>query len=217
MIKIIIADDHEIVRAGLKQIIADHPNMQVTGEASNGNELLKKIREHEYDVILLDIHMPGRNGLETLKQIKEEKKDIPVLVLTMYPEDKYAIRSLKAGAAGYLTKVTISEELVGAIKKVYQGGKYISLSLAETLADSISCDSEKLPHDYLSDREFQVLCMIASGKTIGKISEELCLSVKTISTYRKRILEKMNLKNNAELTHYGIKNRLVNIGMTASL
>jgi DNA-binding NarL/FixJ family response regulator len=217
MIKIIIADDHEIVRAGLKQIIADHPNMQVTGEASNGNELLKKIREHEYDVILLDIHMPGRNGLETLKQIKEEKKDIPVLVLTMYPEDKYAIRSLKAGAAGYLTKVTISEELVGAIKKVYQGGKYISLSLAETLADAISCDSEKLPHDYLSDREFQVLCMIASGKTIGKISEELCLSVKTISTYRKRILEKMNLKNNAELTHYGIKNRLVNIGMTASL
>jgi len=216
MIKIIIADDHEIVRAGLKQIIADHPDMQVTGEASKGNELLEKIREHDYDVILLDIHMPGRNGLEILKQIKDEKKDIPVLVLTMYPEDKYAVRAIKAGASGYLTKVTVSEELIEAIKKVYKGGKYISLSLAETLANSIACDSEKLPHDHLSDREFQVLCMIASGKTISEISEELCLSVKTISTYRKRILEKMNLKNNAELTHYGIKNRLVNIGVTAS-
>lgn len=208
MIKIIIADDHEIVRAGLKQIIADHPGMEVTGEASNGQELLGKIRKSDFDIILLDIQMPGWSGLEILKQIKDEKKGIPILVLTMHPEDKYAVRALKAGASGYLTKLTVSEKLIEAIKKVYKGGKYISSSLAEKLADSIAFSREKPLHEYLSDREFQVICMIASGKTVSQISQELFLSVKTISTYRARIMGKMNMKNNAEITHYVLKNNL---------
>lgn len=208
MIKIIIADDHEIVRAGLKQIIADHPDMMVAGEASNGNELIAKIRKSHYDVILLDIQMPGMIGIEILKQIKAENKEIPVLVLTMYPEDMYAVRALKAGASGYLTKLTVSEKLVDAIKKVYKGGKYISRTLAENLADSIARDREKALHEYLSDREFQVICMIASGKNINEIAEELFLSTKTISTYRARILEKMDMNNNADLTRYVINHNL---------
>lgn len=210
MIKIIIADDHEIVRAGLKQIISDHPELLVKGEAKDGQELLDEVRKNKYDVVLLDIKMPGRSGLEILKQLKSEKPTLPVIVLSMHPEDQYAVRTIKAGASGYLTKETAAEKLVHAIKKVFNGGKYISPSLAERLADSIANDKENPPHEYLTDREFQVICMIASGKTVTEIAKELFLSVKTISTYRQRILEKMSMKNNSELTHYVIDNNLLN-------
>lgn len=209
MINIIIADDHEIVRAGLKQIISDSKDLLVKGEARDGQELLEKVREDDYDVILLDIKMPGRSGLEILKQLKVECADIPVLVLSMHPEDQYAVRTIKAGASGYLTKETAGEKLIEAIKKVHKGGKYISPSLAEKLADSIATDRDKPLHEYLTDREFQVVCLIASGKTVTEIAKDLFLSVKTISTYRQRILEKMNMKNNAELTHYVINNNLL--------
>ena len=209
MINIIIADDHEIVRAGLKQIISDSKDMLVKGEARDGQELLEKVREGDYDVILLDIKMPGRSGLEILKQLKVEYADIPVIVLSMHPEDQYAVRTIKGGASGYLTKETAGEKLIEAIKKVYRGGKYIRPTLAEKLADSIANDREKPLHEYLTDREYQVVCMIASGKTVTEIAQDLFLSVKTISTYRQRILEKMNMKNNAELTHYVINNHLI--------
>jgi DNA-binding NarL/FixJ family response regulator len=209
MINIIIADDHEIVRAGLKQLICDSQDLYVKGEAGDGQELLEKVRVDEYDVILLDIKMPGRSGLEILKQLKVECPDTPVIVLSMHPEDQYAVRTIKAGAAGYLTKETAGEKLIEAIKKVYRGGKYISPSLAEKLADSIVSDRQKPLHEYLTDREYQVICMIASGKTVTEIAKELFLSVKTVSTYRQRILEKMNMKNNAELTHYVINNNLL--------
>jgi DNA-binding NarL/FixJ family response regulator len=209
MKRIIIADDHEIVRAGLKQIIADDPDLSVDGEAGDGQELLEKLRKKRYDVVLLDMKMPGRSGLEILKQLKMEHPSLPVLVLSMHPEEQYAVRTIRAGASGYITKETAPERLVEAIRKVCAGGKYISASLAEQLADSIADARSKPPHEYLTDREFQVMCMIASGKTITEIAKELFLSVKTISTYRQRILEKMNMKNNAELTHYVISNNLI--------
>lgn len=209
MIRIIIADDHAIVRAGLKQILSENPDMTVVGESSDGQDLLEKVRENEYDVVLIDISMPGRNGLEILKQLKIEKPELPVLVLSMHPEEQYAIRTLKAGASGYLTKETASDKLVEAIRRVAQGKKYVSPSLAEKLADSIGKDSVNMPHESLTDREYQVLCMIASGKSVSNIAKELFLSVKTVSTYRTRILEKMNMKNNAELTHYALKNELL--------
>ncbi|HOT44146.1 MAG TPA: response regulator transcription factor [Spirochaetota bacterium] len=209
MKRIIIADDHEIVRAGLKQIIADDPELSVEGEAGDGQELLEKLRKNRYDVVLLDMKMPGRSGLEILKQLKMEHPSLPVLVLSMHPEEQYAVRTIRAGASGYITKETAPDRLVEAIRKVCSGGKYISASLAEQLADSVADSRSKPPHEYLTDREFQVMSMIASGKTITEIAKELFLSVKTISTYRQRILEKMNMKNNAELTHYVISNNLI--------
>jgi len=209
MKRIIIADDHEIVRAGLKQIIADDPELSVEGEAGDGQELLEKLRKNRYDVVLLDMKMPGRTGLEILKQLKMEHPSLPVLVLSMHPEEQYAVRTIRAGASGYITKETAPDRLVEAIRKVCSGGKYISASLAEQLADSVADSRSKPPHEYLTDREFQVMSMIASGKTITEIAKELFLSVKTISTYRQRILEKMNMKNNAELTHYVISNNLI--------
>jgi two-component system invasion response regulator UvrY len=209
MIRIIIADDHAIVRAGLKQILSENSDMSVVGESSDGQDLLEKVRENEYDVVLIDISMPGRNGLEILKQLKIEKPELPVLVLSMHPEEQYAIRTLKAGASGYLTKETASDKLVEAIRRVAQGKKYVSPTLAEKLADSIRKDSVSMPHESLTDREYQVLCMIASGKSVSDIAKELFLSVKTVSTYRTRILEKMNMKNNSELTHYALKNKLL--------
>ena len=209
MIKLIIADDHPIVREGLRQIIAESPYFVVSDEASNGNELLNKVREKDLDVILLDLKMPGMDGLDVLKQLKIEKPRIPVIILTVYPEAQYALRILRAGASGYLTKESASSELIAAIRKVQRGGKYISPSLAEKIAFALDTDSDKMLHETLSDREYQVLHMIASGKTVTEIAEELKLSVKTISTYRARILEKMNMKTNAELTRYAFQNRLI--------
>jgi two-component system invasion response regulator UvrY len=209
MIKILVADDHAIVREGLKQIISETPDMVVAAEASSTQEVLNKVWEDNYDVVLLDISMPGRGGLDVLKELKDEKPKLPVLILSIYPEEQYAMRALKAGASGYLTKESAPDELIAAIKKISQGRKYVSASLAEKLAFEMEIGTEKPPHEMLSDREYQVMCMIAEGKTIKEIAGELSLSVKTISTYRSRILEKMRMKNNAELTHYAIKNHLV--------
>jgi len=209
MIEVLIADDHTIVREGLKKILAETADIIATGEASNGQEVLSKIRTHRYDVVLLDISLPGRSGLDVLKQIKSEQPKLPILVLSMYPEEQYGVRVLRAGASGYLTKESAPDELIGAIRRVSTGRKYISPSLAERLAYNLGIDSEKQPHETLSDREYEVLCMIAAGKTVKEIANEMSLSVKTISTYRARILEKMNMKTNAELTHYAIQNGLL--------
>jgi DNA-binding NarL/FixJ family response regulator len=209
MIKILIADDHAIVREGLKQIVAETLDMVVADEASSGHEVLDKVRSNEYTVVVLDISMPGGDGLNILKQIKKEKLKLPVLVLSVHPEEQYAVRVLKAGAAGYLTKESAPGELISAIRRVSSGRKYVSSLLAEKLAFDLQSEGETSLHETLSDREFQVMCMIASGKRVKDIGDELCLSVKTISTYRSRILEKMRMKNSAELTHYALKHGLV--------
>ncbi len=209
MIRIIIVDDHAVVRRGLTQIFEDTPDIIVTDEAGSGNELLQKIKQFKYDVVLLDISMPGKDGLDTLKEIKSIKPDLPVLIFTVYPEEQYAVRVLKAGASGYINKECEPDEIIEAIRKVSHGRKYISPTLAEILAANLETGGENPIHDNLSDREFQVMCMIASGKTVSVIAKELNLSINTISTYRNRILEKMNMKTNAELTHYAIKFRLV--------
>jgi DNA-binding NarL/FixJ family response regulator len=209
MLKILIADDHPIVRTGLKQILEEAPVKLSCEEAKDGHEVLRKTAGQDFDLILLDIAMPGVNGLDCLKQIKKEKPRLPVLIISMYPEEQYAVRALKAGASGYLTKQSAPDELLLAIKKVLSGGKYVSASLAEKMAWELEKDGAEHPHETLSDREYEVLRLIASGKTASQIAAQLCLSVKTVSTYRARILEKMKLKNNAELTHYAIRNHLV--------
>lgn len=211
MIKILIADDHAIFRHGLRQILEENHDMFVGGEASSGSDVLDQVWRHDFDLLLLDINMPGMSGLEALKQLRAQKPKLKVLVLSMYPEEQYAIRALKAGAAGYITKASASEELIEAIRKVSQGGKYVSASLAEKLLFDFEADSDRPLHELLSDREYEVLCMIASGKTVSQIAEELCLSVKTVSTHRVRILEKMRMKNNAELTNYALKQNLIDI------
>lgn len=207
-IRVLIADDHAIVRQGLRQILSDTPDLTVSGEAENGVQAVQMVRAGDWDVVLMDVSMPDRNGIDALKLIKKEYPRLPVLILSMYPEEQYAIRALKAGAAGYLTKQSAPELLVTAIRQVASGKKYVSPSLAEELANAIGDDSERPPHEKLSDREYQTLCMIASGKTPAEIAEALNLSVKTVSVYRARLLEKMNLRNNAELTHYGLKHGL---------
>ena len=208
-IRVFIADDHAIVREGLKQILAETRDIVVAGEAENGLDAVKLFRKSECQVMLLDISMPDRSGIEVLKQIKKEKPELAVLMLSMHREDQYAIRSLKAGASGYLTKQSAPRELVTAIRQVAGGLKYISAALAQELANHVGEDHEAPPHDTLSDREYQTLTMIASGKTVGMIAKELSLSVKTVSEYRARLLVKMKLKNSAELTHYAIKNQLI--------
>lgn len=210
MIKILIADDHPIVRQGLRQILSEELDMGVFGEAQNSQEALELVRKKDWDIVILDITMPGRGGLDVLKEVKRERPNLPVLILSMHPEDQYAVRALKAGAAGYITKESVPEELVKAIREVLGGGKYISPSLAGKLVFSLgTTDLSKLPHEILSNREYQVMCMIASGRTLKEIAKELSLSVKTISTYRTRILRKTRMKTNAELTRYALQNRLV--------
>jgi len=209
MIRIIIADDHPIVRAGMKQIISEASDLMVADEASDGHILLNKIKKENFDVVILDITMPHMDGLDVLKQLQIEKPKLPVIILSIHPESQYALRVLKAGAAGYVTKASAPDELINAIRKVYRGGKYISPSIAEKLAFQLNTNFKEMPHEMLSDREYQVMRMMASGKTVTEIAQELALSVKTISTYRSRILEKMEMKNSAELMHYAIQNQLV--------
>jgi two-component system, NarL family, invasion response regulator UvrY len=208
MIRVLIADDHAIVRKGFLQIVNETPDMRVVGEAANGQEILEKVRELDCDVLVLDISMPRFSGLESLREIRYLRPELPVLILSMHAEDQYAIRSLKAGAAGYLNKESAVDELVTAIRKVVSGGKYLSVSAAEKIALEIGNNSDKAPHDRLSNREYSVLLMIGSGKSISEIADELSLSVKTVSTYRTRILEKMNLNTNADLIRYVIENNL---------
>ena len=198
-----------MVRQGLKLILADHFPRAVFGEARNAHEALTLVWKEKWDVVVLDITLPGRSGLEVLKEIKHSRPTLPVLILSMHPEDQFAVRILKAGAAGYLTKESAGEELVGAIKKVVAGGRYISQSLAERMASYLNMDVQKAPHERLSDREFLILRMIASGKSVGRIAKELALSVSTVSTYRTRILRKMDMENNAEVTHYAVQQGLV--------
>jgi two-component system, NarL family, invasion response regulator UvrY len=206
--KILLADDHAVVRHGLKQILTDAFKRATYGEARNAQEALELVWKQDWDVVVLDITMPGRSGLEVLREIKHSKPRLPVLVLSMHPENQFAVRVLKSGASGYMTKESAPDELVGAVKKVLAGGRYVSTALAENLAASLSVN-QRAPQEKLSDREFQVLRLIASGKIATDIARELSLSVKTISTYRTRILEKMGMKNNAELMHYAIQHRLV--------
>jgi DNA-binding NarL/FixJ family response regulator len=208
-IRVFIADDHAIVREGLKQILAEQGDIIVAGEAENGLDAVKLFRKSRCHVMLLDISMPDRNGIEVLKQVRKEHPELAVLMLSMHREDQYAIRSLRAGAAGYLTKQSAPRELVTAIRQVASGQKYVSAALAQELAASVGADHEAPVHDTLSDREYQTLTMIAAGKTVSQIAQELSLSVKTISEYRARLLVKMKLKNSAELTHYAIRNQLV--------
>jgi DNA-binding NarL/FixJ family response regulator len=209
VIKVLIADDHAVVRQGLKQILSDTSDMQIAGEAASGDEALEKVRTEEYDVFVLDIAMPGPNGLDILKETRAIRPNLPVLILSMHPEEQFAVRLLKSGASGYLNKESAPDELVKAVRKVVEGGKYVSPVLAEQLALEIGADSDKPLHETLSDREFQVMRMIAVGKTATEIAEALSLSVKTVSTYRTRILEKMSLKTNAEVIRYAIQNHLI--------
>ena len=209
MIQVIIADDHPVMRHGIKRILEEEADMQVVGEAANGQELLQRIEQSACDCVLLDIGMPGRDGLDALSYIRRNYPKLPVLILSVYPEDQFGPRVLKSGAAGYMNKESACDQLVKAIRKVCTGGKYVSPALAEKIAGDLAADNNVPPHEKLSSREYQVMRLIASGKTVGQIARELCLSEKTISTHRARILEKMEMKNNAQLTYYGIHNNLV--------
>ncbi len=209
MIRVLVADDHAVVRRGLVQILAEAPDMFVAGEASTGREVLQAVRKHDYDVLVLDIAMPEGGGLEVLQQLQTLKPNLRVLILSMYPERQYAVRVLKTGAAGYLTKESVPDELIAAIRKVARGGKYVSQSLAEKLASELRGEVEKEPHETLSDREYQVMTLLAAGKSATEIATELSLSVKTVSTYRGRILKKLGLSSTAEIIRYAIERGLV--------
>ena len=204
MINILIVDDHIIVREGIKRIINDTKDMKIISEAANGHDAMDLICKNKYDLIILDISMPGENGLQTLKLIKKYNKNIPVLMLSMHSEEQYAMRTIKAGASGYITKDTASSQLVSAIRKINAGRKFISPEVAELLATDLFHNEDKDPHELLSDREFEILIMIARGKTIKNIGKELSISPKTVSTFRSRLLKKLNMKNNSELIHYAI-------------
>ncbi len=209
MIRVFVADDHPIVRAGIKQILAEALDIELCGEAESGQEVLDKLAQSRPDVLLLDIAMPGRNGIETLKRITDSSPEIAVIILSMYPENQYAIRLLKSGAAGYLTKECATDQLLSAVRKVARGKKFISPALAEILAESLTGTANDLPHEDLSNREYQIFCLLASGQTVTQVADELALSVKTVSTHRTRIMRKMRMSKNAELTYYAVKNNLV--------
>ena len=209
MIRVLLADDHAIVRAGLKEILADTGDITVAGEAANGQEVMARVRGHDYDVAVLDLSMPGRSGIELIKQVKDEKPKLRILVLTMHSEEQYAVRALKAGASGYLTKDSAAEQLVAAIRRIAAGGAYVSPETAERLALGAAPGAEVAPHTLLSDREFQVLQLIAGGQSVGEIARRLSLSVKTVSTHKTRILQKMGLANQAELIRYALEHKLL--------
>ncbi|MFO7526707.1 MAG: response regulator transcription factor [Ignavibacteriaceae bacterium] len=211
MIKILIADDHAIVREGLKQIVAEENDMKVCGEASNAEELFVLLKNEKWNIVVLDINMPGKSGLEALKDIKIQFPDLPVLVLSMFSEELYGMRSLKAGASGYLKKVSAPTELVNAIRTIVAGKKYISAGLAQNLVTDITNENKPATHSILSDREYQIMCDIAMGKSAEEIATELSLSIHTVYTYRNRILEKLKLRSNVDLTQYAIKNKLIEI------
>jgi DNA-binding NarL/FixJ family response regulator len=209
MLRVLIADDHAITREGLKRILTDYPEAVHVGNAANAAQTLSMVRKNDWDLVLLDISLPDKSGLEVLKSIKKDRPALPVLVLSMYPVDQYALRVLKAGGSGYLTKESAPEQLLAAVRKVSEGGRFITPELAEHMARELAGGTPALPHESLSDREFEVLRLIASGRTPTEIAGHLSLSVKTISTYRTRLLHKMGMRHNAELTHYAISNRLV--------
>lgn len=209
MIRILIADDHAIVRKGLKEALAEQLDDLSFGEAQNAPETIALVSTEKWDVVLLDIHMEGRSGLEVLEDIRRVAPKLPVLMLTMYPEEVFAVRAIRAGAAGYVNKKTAPEELIAAIKKVLAGGRYVSASLAERLADELNRTQTGLPHETLSNRELQVLRLIASGKTLKDIAAELSLSVKTVGTYHIRVLQKMGMQSDVEITRYALQNKLV--------
>jgi len=210
-IKIIIADDHAIVREGLKQIVAEEKDMLVRGEAENASDLMELLNKEQWSIVVLDINMPGKSGLEALKDIKQIYPNLPVLILSMFSEDQYGLRAIKAGASGYLKKVSAPTELVVAIRKIVSGRKYINPSLAEKLAENLGNDKNNYLHEKLSDREYQIMCNIALGKSAEEIAVELALSINTVYTYRNRILEKMSMKSNVELTQYAVQNKLIEV------
>jgi len=209
VIRVLLADDHPIVRAGLKEILAGTGDITVAGEATNGQEVMARVRGHDYDVAVLDLSMPGRSGIELIKQVKDEKPKLRILVLSMHSEEQYAVRALKAGASGYLTKDSAAEQLVAAIRRIAAGGAYVSPETAERLALGAAPGAEVAPHTLLSDREFQVLQLIAGGQSVGEIARRLSLSVKTVSTHKTRILQKMGLANQAELIRYALEHKLL--------
>ena len=213
-IRVFIADDHFVVRQGLKHILTQNPDMEVVGEAEDGNQVLERIKDLSADVILMDIEMPGKSGWEVMVQLKSLRPELKVLILSIFPEDHYGLRLIKAGASGYLAKSSAPDQLSQAIRKVASGGKFVSPSLAEKLIEELDRDVDKLPHEHLSEREFQVFCMIATGKKMKDIADELSVSITTISTHRANILEKMGLKNSAELIHYALKNGILPDGPT---
>ncbi|HTI92920.1 MAG TPA: response regulator transcription factor [Puia sp.] len=209
MHRFLIADDHSVVRRGLKQILREIFPSALIEEVSDAEDLFKKVMRESWDVVISDISMPGRSGLEVLQQIRQDYPKLPILILSVYPEDQYAIRVLRAGASGYLTKDSAPEELVKAVNQLLLGKKYITPSLAEKLATILDHDAEKMPHEYLSDREFEVMKLLAAGKSVSEIAGKMSLSVTTVSTYRARIMTKMNVKTNADLTLYAIENKLL--------
>lgn len=210
MIRILIADDHAIVRAGLRQFIADQIDMEVTGEAATGDEAIALVRSEEFDIVLLDISMPDKNGIDTLRAIKQIRPELPVLILSGHAEEQYAVNLLRAGASGYVNKEAASTQLVGAARTVVQGRKYVSPTLAQVLAEGVAGGTDEPLHAQLSQREFQIFRKLAGGQAVSQIADELHLSVKTVSTYRTRVLEKMGMRSNADLTYYAVKNGLIN-------
>jgi len=216
MIRVVIADDHTIVREGLRQLLQASVDFDIVSEARDGHEVMHRVRELDFDVLLLDMSMPGKSGMELIKQVKSERPRLRILVLSMHQEHQYAVRAIKAGASGYLTKESASSQLAAAIRKVASGGAFISAEVAETLALGAMPQAEGLPHTALSDREYQVFRLLVSGKTVSDIGEELNLSVKTVSTHKARLLQKMGVANQTELVHYAIRHRLIDESDTSA-
>lgn len=216
MIRVLIADDHMIVREGLKQILSKHGDLEVAGEAANGNDVLRMVREQPWDVLVTDMSMPGRNGLELIKLVKQERPTLPVLVLSMYDEEQYAVRAIRAGASGYINKESVSEQLVAAIRKVATGGVHASPAVTKALFSTLRGDQNARPHEQLSDRELQVFQLIARGKSVSEIADQLALSPKTVSTHKSRLMEKMQMSNQAELIRYALEQNLIEATPSAS-